>query len=400
MSLLEALNRGAVMSPDRIDAIGLAGYCEGIRMRAPAIGLLDWPMRQEPIHPPHLKRSILPPRLDGFAFRHLGGRRHTYVQEADATLRSRGVSVVHFPYQQYFRTSLPSIYEPWDLQHRHLPQLFSPDEVAWRDLLYAYGCERARYVVVASRWTKDDIVKQYAIDPQRIAVIPRSTSLFERLLQIDPVAERRDIPNGVKFARGSYCIYPALTYPHKNHLKLVEAIARLKRDNPNEVVNFVFTGRTKGEFFKRIQAAVAELGIEENVQFVGSVPEADLECLYLGARLLVFPSLFEGLGLPVLEGIAAGLPICVADSTCLPEIAGRAGVIFDPTDVDAIAEGIRKGLSGADRLRSASLRRRAELSDYRWDHALRCFNAVYTATAGASLDDSEASILSRITGRI
>src|SRR5204862_809996 len=98
-------------------------------------------------------------------------------RQAQSFLRARRASVLHFPYPIWFGTSLPFLYEPWDLQHRHHPELFHPAEWRWRDRLYREGCEQAALVVTATRWTKRDIVEQYGIPARRIAVIPRGPAI-------------------------------------------------------------------------------------------------------------------------------------------------------------------------------------------------------------------------------
>src|SRR6185436_5590875 len=95
------------------------------------------------------------------------------VRHTDAFLRSLGVDIVHFDYPIRFGTSLPFLYEPWDLQHLHHPEFFSPGERRWRDQMYREGCEQACLIVTATRWTKQDLVEQYGIEPRKIAVIPR-----------------------------------------------------------------------------------------------------------------------------------------------------------------------------------------------------------------------------------
>src|SRR5215213_2063528 len=95
----------------------------------------------------------------------------------DRELQARGVGVVHFPYAVHFATTLPFIYEPLDLQHRHLPELFLPGERRWRDTVYGRGCERAQLIVTGTRHIKRDIVTEYGIDPGKIAVIPIRSAL-------------------------------------------------------------------------------------------------------------------------------------------------------------------------------------------------------------------------------
>jgi glycosyltransferase involved in cell wall biosynthesis len=145
-------------------------------------------------------------------------------RKAHAFLRDREASVVHFPYPIWFETGLPFLYEPWDLQHRHHPDLFDPAEWRWRDHHYRTGCEQARLVVTATRSTKRDIVQEYRIDPRKIAVVPRGPAVAPVIPSDDEVARVRtslDLPDRFAF-------FPAMAFPHKNHLRLFEALAILR----------------------------------------------------------------------------------------------------------------------------------------------------------------------------
>ena len=112
-------------------------------------------------------------------------------RQTDAFLRARGADVVHFAYPIRFGTALPFLYEPWDLQHRHHPVFFSLAEWRWRDQMYREGCEEARLIVTATRWTKRDIVEQYGIDPGKVAVIPRGPWLTPKPPTDSQVADVR-----------------------------------------------------------------------------------------------------------------------------------------------------------------------------------------------------------------
>lgn len=373
----------------------------GLRGRHPVVA---WPHGQEGIRPPEGWR---PPAAcegrtaAGAALRALGARLAGLVRrrdtgtrpssEIDRRLRAEGVAAVHFPFQQYFLTGLPSIYEPWDLQHRYLPEFFDPLDAAWRDFLYERGCRHARLVITASRWTKEDLVRSFGIDPRKIAVVERGSALFESLREggrQGDLSVARDLPEG-------FLLYPAVTYPHKNHLRLLQALARI-RDEHGEVVPLVCTGRTRGAAWEAIQEAVGALDLVGQVRFLGPVGDDQLIGLYRTARALIFPSLFEGLGLPVVEALQLGLPVIAARTTCLPEVLGGAGILFDPTSVEAMAEAIRIGWHGHDRLRSAAEQSTVDLDRFGWTTAGAKFAACYRHVGGQDLGPGDRALIEEI----
>src|SRR5205823_759225 len=136
----------------------------------------------------------------------------------------------------------------------------------------------------------------------------RSAEMPKR--QMDILRQRARIPM-------EYMLYPAHSWPHKNHLRLLEAMARL-RDLSGVRVNLVCTGAMDG-FFRTINARVRSLHLDNQVTFLGYVSPDELETLYRFARFLVFPSLFEGYGFPLTEALQAGLPIACSNVTSVPE---------------------------------------------------------------------------------
>jgi glycosyltransferase involved in cell wall biosynthesis len=300
--------------------------------------------------------------------------------QVDRQLRALGASVVHFPYAVHFETSLPFLYEPLDLQHRHLPALFSPGERRWRDRVYRQGCERARLVVTGTHHIKQDIVSEFGIDPRKIAVIPIRSAL--------PAAPAS--PEAVARVRAKYglpdrfLLYPAMGFPHKNHLRLFEALAVL-RDQHDLTLPLVCTGRAYESHAPALDGALARLRLTDQVRMLGSVPSDDLVALFGAAWALVFPSLFEGIGMPVLEALQYGLPVISSNAACLPEVGGDAAIYFDPLSVQAIVEAILTADRRPDLLERHKRAAPAVLSRFCWPKAARTYVACYRSAAGAPM---------------
>lgn len=302
--------------------------------------------------------------------------------DADRVLRAHGVDLVHFPYAVHFPTTLPFVYEPLDLQHRHLPNFFSPGEVAWRDEVYRSGCERARLIVTGTRWTKQDIIREYGIDPRKIAVISIQSDM-QASGSGDGAGDAARLVRTYALP-GRFLLYPAMTFPHKNHVRLFEALAIL-RDRHGVTLTLVCTGRPYEPHEPALRAALERFGVQGQVRMLGAVPTDDLIALYRAAWALVFPSLFEGIGMPVLEALQYDLPVLSSNATCLPEVAGDAAIYFDPTRPDAIAEAILTAEWSPALLEQHRSAAPAVLARFSWPEAARTYLVCYRAVAGLPL---------------
>jgi glycosyltransferase involved in cell wall biosynthesis len=317
----------------------------------------------------------------------LGERR--WLSRSDGTAERAGAEIMHFTFQEAFLTELPSIYQPHDLQHLHLPELFSAGERERREIVYRTHCERAKLVVAMTSWGKRDLVDRYGLPPEKVAVVPWGSVIGEY-----PEPGERDLEE-LRASRAlpeSFLLYPAQTWPHKNHERLLEALARLRRRN-GLTVPLVCPGM-ETRFFARIEERVRELDLEDSVRFPGFVSPLELRGLYRLARGLVFPSRFEGWGLPVCEAFAEGLPVASSSATGLPDLVGDAGLLFDPDDTEEIADRIARlwtepGLR--DKLRERGLRRATRFS---FDHSARLFRAHYRRLSGKRLSEQDRILLS------
>ncbi len=302
---------------------------------------------------------------------------------SDGTIEKAGIDVMHFTHQKGFITDIPSIYQPWDLQHIHLPEMRSGRERQTRDAEYKLFCDRSTAVVVATSWTKRDLVTHLDVEEEKIHVVAPAGALsfYDPPSEIQLEALRRELRLPARFF-----LYPAHTWPHKNHLRLLDAIALLKNDGVHTL--FVFTGG-KTDLYPRVRAHITKLGLQDDVRHLGFVSPTTMYGLYKLSDGVVFPSLFEGWGLPVCESWFAGVPIACSTATSLPELAGDAALLFDPTDPSAIADAIRELWSNDDTRRSLVERGRLRSSLFTWEETARGMRAVYRSVAGAELDDQD-----------
>jgi glycosyltransferase involved in cell wall biosynthesis len=166
--------------------------------------------------------------------------------------------------------------------------------------------------------------------------------------------------------REPFILYPARPWPHKNHARLLEAFTALRETRPR--LRLILTG---GDL-ERLDP------LPEGVTRLGTVSSERVASLYRRAACLVFPSLYEGFGLPPLEAMACGCPVAAANAGAIPEVCGDAAVLFDPTDVDAIAAGILEADERSQELREKGLARAAAFS---WVETARLHETVYAEAA-------------------
>jgi glycosyltransferase involved in cell wall biosynthesis len=295
--------------------------------------------------------------------------------QSSGLVEELGADVVHFPITAAYVTSVPSIYHPWDLQHVHFPQFFTREQLLTRELWYREFCARADVVSVATEWGKNDLVQHFGLDPAKIEVVP-----------VAPVVQAysEPTPADLKSAQvrhelpGKFAYFPAYTWPHKNHSTLIRAVALLRDRGEN--VHVVFSGGETAHA-AALRAEARRLGLTKEVHFLGFVSPLDLQCLYRLATCLVFPSRFEGWGLPVPEAFHAGLPVASSNATCLPEVTRGAALLFDPDDVDTMAEAILK-LYFDEPLRHELIRRgRDVVSSLSWNMTAARFRETYLRIA-------------------
>lgn len=177
-----------------------------------------------------------------------------------------------------------------------------------------------------------------------------------------------------------YVVYPANFWPHKNHLRLLQAWQQLRDEVALADYKLALCG-AKERGHNAILTWLAQLSLADTVVLLGYLPAADMPLLYAAASLMVFPSLFEGFGLPILEAMAAGCPVACSNTTSLPEIAGDAAIYFNPLDPSAIAQSIFALLSNEDLRRAFIARGLSRASKFSWEECAKQTLAVYLEVA-------------------
>jgi glycosyltransferase involved in cell wall biosynthesis len=284
-----------------------------------------------------------------------------------ALLRRLRADLYHAPYylMPYAGLPCPAVVTLYDVIPRLFPREVRPRARLLFDLLTRLALHSARHVIAISSSGREDIAAAFGVAPGRFTVTPLAAD--ERF--------RPQPPEALSDLRAKlglpprYLLSVSSNKPHKNLVGLVEAFAQLRSQRgaaellaPNTPL--VIAGHFDPRYPEARERAAA-LGLAEEVRFVPDVSEEDLPALYAGAELFVFPSRYEGFGLPPLEAMACGAPVVCGRGSSLPEVVGDAALLVDVSRPAAMAQGITRALADEGlraRLRAEGLRRTARFS--------------------------------------
>jgi glycosyltransferase involved in cell wall biosynthesis len=229
---------------------------------------------------------------------------------------------------------LPSIGTVHDLSQLHVPGKYDAMRMFYATKILPRMMQRLTHVISVSKSTRKDLVNFAGVNPERIDVVYNGADLEH--YSPDHRDQGKQLVLNKYGITNPYILYTArLEHPGKNHVNLLDAFARLKEKSglPHHLV----LAGSPWYGADAIYAVARDLGIEEFVCFAGFVNDSDLPSLYAGADLFVFPSLFEGFGIPLLEAMASGTPVCASNVSSIPEVVKNAGLLFDPEDADDMA---------------------------------------------------------------
>ncbi len=253
------------------------------------------------------------------------------------------VDILHVTYVAPPITSVPLVTTVHDISFALFPELFSMRDRAILSSLVPGTMKRSQAIITVSNSSRDDIVRHYGIPAEKVAVCyqPISTA-FQQLSNPDASAATL-ASHGISVP---YILAVGNLQPRKNLPRLIHAFAHLKQSG-QYTGRLVLVGRSKwreSDVYREVRA----LGLDDEVIFTGYVPEEELVALYNAADAFVYPSLYEGYGLPPLEAMACGCPVITGNTSSLPEVVGDAGIMIDPTSEEALAQAIAHIVSSPD----------------------------------------------------
>ncbi|MDE0578536.1 MAG: glycosyltransferase family 1 protein [bacterium] len=271
--------------------------------------------------------------------------------------RRRGIALVHhFGGTVPWMGVRPAIVTVHDLQPLDHPKRFSLIKRLYLKTMLPRSVRGAEVVVTVSEFCRSRLVERLGADPERVVVLPAPVDASSGASEMPLAAAEPDLSH-------PFVLYPAVAYPHKNHEVLLRALARLAADGVD--VALVASGGP-GPRDAKLDHLADELGVGSKWHRLGRIPRAVLDGLFRQAVAMVFPSRYEGYGLPVVEAMARGCPVVAADAGALPEVVGAGGRLLDPDDEDQWADAIGKLVVDADarhELSAAGRSRVRELAD-------------------------------------
>lgn len=252
-----------------------------------------------------------------------------------------------------------------DLSYVRLPECFPTPLLNYLNAAVPRSLGRASLILADAESTRRDLNEVYGLPLDKMRVLYSGVDLrFRPEVLKESQARVREITDGKP-----YLLSVSTIQPRKNYARLIEAFARLNAEMPDIGNWLLVIAGQRGWMYEDIFQTARRLGISDRVLFPDFFSDADLPALYAGATLFVYPSLYEGFGLPIAEAMACGTPVVTSNASSLPEVAGDAALYFDPRDIEAMADAIQRALS--DEALRAELRARGleQAKKFSWDKA-------------------------------
>ncbi|MCB0104962.1 MAG: glycosyltransferase family 4 protein [Caldilineaceae bacterium] len=288
-------------------------------------------------------------------------------------LQRQGADVVHGLVNVLpLATATPGIVTVHDLSFIRMQEKLPAAKRWYLTHLCRASVQKATQVIAVSRQTADDLIRYFHVAPHKIAIIYNGVAERFQPHAAATVAEFRrthQLP-------ARFLLYVGTLEPRKNLPLLLRAYARWRRESADHDVALIVAGG-KGWFYGEIFQLVQELGLTAWVHFPGYIPDAELPAWYNAAEGFIYPSLFEGFGLPVLEAMACGTPVICSDIPVLREVAGESALTFDREDERALAAQIAALLTEADLRRELIEKGRAQAHQFSWKASAQTTLALY-----------------------
>jgi glycosyltransferase involved in cell wall biosynthesis len=295
-----------------------------------------------------------------------------------AELRKNPVDVLHVQFTAPPFCPCPVVVSIHDLSFEHLPQTFKRRSRTQLRLTVRHSARRAARIISLSEHGRRDIIETYGITAERVSAIPLAAPAH-----FAPVHDNRELQRvrhnyGID---GDYILTVGSIQPRKNLARLVQAYASLRGNkSADKLPKLVLVGKS-GWLYDDTLRALKETGVADTVVLTGYVPQEDLPALYSGALCFVYPSYFEGFGLPPLEAMKCGAPVIVGNKTSLPEVVGDAALTVDPFDVEAIASAMQRVIESPALREELSIKGQARAETFDWRETARKTLAIYQEVA-------------------
>ncbi len=291
--------------------------------------------------------------------------------ELPSLCRKYHLDLMHTQYFIPFDRPCPVVCTIHDICFEHYKNIFTKKEYYTQKMLIPYAAKNSACVFTVSSHAKQDIQEHYSIPEDKVIVTYNATDpSFRKLTSSELMVE--ELKKKFEIKANRYILSVGNLQPRKNLVRLIRAFIKLKKTEPE--IQLVLVGKKAWMYDEILKAAIEG---SEDIIFTDYVDQEELVRLYNGAELFVYPSFFEGFGIPPLEAMACGVPVVVANATSLPEVVGDAGSYFDPFDIDSILESIKKMLYDRE-LRERSIERGYErVKAFAWERSSRIIMDTY-----------------------
>jgi len=295
-----------------------------------------------------------------------------------AELRKNPVDVLHVQFTAPPFCPCPVVVSIHDLSFEHLPQTFKRRSRTQLRLTVRHSARRAARIISLSEHGRRDIIETYGITAERVSAIPLAAP--SHFAPVQDVRELQRVRHNYGID-GDYILSVGSIQPRKNLARLVQAYASLRGNkSADKLPKLVLVGKC-GWLYDETLRALEETGVADTVVLTGYVPQEDLPALYSGSLCFVYPSYFEGFGLPPLEAMKCGAPVIVGNKTSLPEVVGDAALAVDPFDVEAIASAMKRVIESPALRDELSIKGQARAKTFDWRETARKTLAIYQEVA-------------------
>lgn len=257
-------------------------------------------------------------------------------------LKTMNIDLLFCPFTAptYYESGIPTVCTIYDLQYKTFPQFFNPQDLFHRNFVFFEACKKATKLTAISHYSRDSAIKHGRLNPDKITTIHlrMANRLTSQTIKDDGILSQFGL------IPGEFFIYPANSWQHKNHEMLLTAFAMLRHQLSLPNLKLICTG-AYDERQQQIIEAARRMKLNEYFYFPNYLSSDELSVLMKNACALIFPSLYEGFGLPVIEAMAAGVPVACSNTTSLPEIAGDAALLFDPQNPTALVNAMQRLLT-------------------------------------------------------
>jgi glycosyltransferase involved in cell wall biosynthesis len=288
--------------------------------------------------------------------------------------------ILHVQYTAPPGTQAPIVTTVHDVSFLDRPDFFTPLRAFQLKQTVGRTVRKAARVITVSEFSRRAILRQYDVAPEKVVTIPNAVS--DTFCPVDRAEAQRTVlrRHGIG---GPTILTVGDLQPRKNHLGLFAAFEALLGGHPDLPHHLVFVGKDKGSA-AGLRRAVSGSRWRERIHFTGFVEDADLVQFYGGCDLFVFPSYYEGFGLPLLEAMACGRAVACSNTTAMPEVAGGAGVLFDPASPPQMARAMAKILRDGNARTALERRGLARARQFSWQRSAALTLNVYYEVAGGT----------------